>query len=202
MDLARWGGLAGVVAGVTYVMAWAVDVLFVPQGRWPGPIVLDSFSGYLAELIFAVALAATLVAIAGLHAAQRRRYGWAGAAGSLAAFFGHVLLLYATIETTVRGTDFQETIYTGFPIIHVIDTGLLISLVGMALLGLATLLARVLPRWCGFLLIVGYPLPVFFGIGYDGSAPFGVVPAILWASVGYALLSSGGALARQPTRVN
>jgi hypothetical protein len=183
-----------VVAGAAYVTAWIVSVLFVPRWRWPGPIVLYSFPGYLAEFIFVVALLGTLVAIAGLHVAQRGRYGWTGTLGSSVAAVGHLIFLYATVETLVWGTDAGPSLP---------DTALLVTLIGMGLLGLATLLARVLPLWCGLLLVVGYPLPVFFGVGYNAWAPYGWVPAVLWVSVGYALLlSRGDTAARQPARVS
>ncbi len=182
------------MAGAAYVTAWIVGALFVPRWQWPGPIVLYSFPGYLAELVFAVALLGTLVAIVGLHVTQRGRYGWTRTVGASVAAVGHLVFLYDTIETLVRGTDAG----TNLP-----DVGLLAALVGMALLGFATLDAQVLPRWCALLLIVGYPLPVFFGIGYDTWAPYGWMPAILWVAVGYALLlRSRDTLARQPARVN
>jgi hypothetical protein len=81
-DLIRWGGLAGVLAGVMYVLTDILSLL-APQQR-----VFDSFSDYLQEVIFAVAVAGTLGAIAGLHALQSGRYGRLGAAGSLLAFIG------------------------------------------------------------------------------------------------------------------
>ena len=193
--LVRLGGLAGVVAGAGYVAAWLIDLLFVARWEWP-PFALVSFSEYLVELVFAVALLSTLVAIAGLHAAHRGHHGWAVAVGSSVAFLGHAIMLYATIETAFSGTSKGQPVF-------LLDTGLLVALIGMALLGLATLFARALPRWCGLALIVGYPLPVFFGIGYNAWAPYGWVGAILWAALGYVLLSrSGDAPARQPAHVN
>lgn len=191
--LLRWGGLAGVVAGVAYVMAWIVGVLFVPRWQWPGPIVLYSFPGYLAEFVFVVALLGTLVAIVGLHLTQRGRYGWTGMFGTSVAAVGHLIFLYATIQTVVRGTDAGPSLPA---------TALLVTLIGMGLLGIATLFARALPRWCGLLIVIGYPRPVFFGVGYNAWAPYGWVPAVIWASVGYAFLPrSGDTPARQPARV-
>ena len=193
--LVRLGGLAGVVAGAGYVAAWLVDLLFVARWGWP-PFALVSFSEYLVELALAVALLSTLVAIAGLHAAHREHHGWAVAVGSSVALLGHAIMLYATIETAFSGTSKEQPLF-------LLDTGLFVALIGMALLGLATLFARALPRWCGLALIVGYPLPVFFGIGYNAWAPYGWVGAILWAALGYVLLSrSGDAPARQPAHVN
>ncbi len=71
--------------------------LLAPQGR-----VFDSFSDYLIEVIFVVALAGTLVAIAGLHVLQSGRYGLLGAAGSSIAFVGYALLLGGNLFLQTR----------------------------------------------------------------------------------------------------
>ena len=162
MSLVRWGGLAGVVAGAAYVTAWIVGVLFVPRWQWPGPTVLCSFPGYLAEFVFVVALLGTLVTIAGLHVTQRGHYGWTGAVGSSVAAVGHLIFIYATIEVVVMGIDAGPSLP---------DVALSVTLIGMGLLGLATLFARALPRWCGLLLAFGYPLPMFSGSGTVGRYP-------------------------------
>ena len=127
----------------------------------------------------------TIFVILGLYARQGGRYGWAVAISSAFASLGHALMLYATLGVALRVIEPVR-----YPFL--LETGLFVVLMGMALLGVATLLAGVLPRWCGVLLIIGYPLPVFFGIGYNAWAPYGWVPAVLWAAMGYALLSRSG----------
>jgi hypothetical protein len=183
-NLVRWGGLAGVAAGVMYALT-AILSLLAPQGR-----VFDSFSDYLIEVIFVVALAGTLVAIVGLHALQSGRYGPLGVAGSLMTFIGYALLFVAAAGTTLAGREVLDAV---FPI------GVLAVLVGSALLGAMTLRARVLPWWCGVLLIVGFPLTVPLDVAIRGSG--GIVLGIVWALVGYALLHRGDVQARQPARV-
>ncbi len=184
-DLIRWGGLAGVVAGVTYLLTGIIN-LFAPQRP-----VFVSFSDYLIELLFVVGLLGTLGAIAGLHYLQRGRYGRTGTAGSLTAFVGFALLLVAATATLVTGREALDAV---FPV------GSLASLVGLVLSGSATLRARVLPRWCGVLLIAGYPLTVLFDIFTGGAG--GILLGIVWALVGYALLSNTSASAQQPSRVS
>jgi len=122
----------------------AVLILFAPQ-----EVVLDSFTDYLIEVLFVLALAGTLVAIAGLHALQRGRYERTGEADSLTAFIGHALLLLAATAPALAGREVLDAV---FPL------GVLAVLVGLVLLGAAPLRARVLPRWCGVLLIAGFPL--------------------------------------------
>jgi hypothetical protein len=73
-------------------------------------------------------------------------------------------------------------------------------LIGSILLGAMILVARVLPWWCGVLLIVGFPLgDVVDAVVGEGSE--GVVFAILWGLIAYALLSVRGTVAGQPSRV-
>jgi hypothetical protein len=183
-DLIRWGGLAGVIAGVAYLLTGIIN-LFTPQNP-----VFISFSDYLIEILFIVGLVGTLGAIAGLDFLQRERYGRTGAAGSLTAFVGFGLLLVAAVATLLAG---GEALDGFFPV------GSLAALVGLALLGSATLRARVLPRWCGLVLIAGYPLTVVIDIATGGAG--GILLGIVWALVGYALLSNTGASAQQPSRV-
>jgi hypothetical protein len=184
-DFIKWGGLAGVVAGVTYLLSGIIN-LFASQSP-----VFVSFSDYLIDILYGVGLLSTLGAIAGLHYLQRERYGRTGAAGSLMTLVGFALLLVATAATLLAGGDALAVVFR---------IGALTASVGLVLLGSATLRARVLPRWCGVLLIAGSPLPVVFDIatGVVG----GILLGIVWALVGYALLSNTGASARQPSRVS
>jgi hypothetical protein len=184
--IVRWGGWAGVVAAVLFVLASILILIAPPQRGSP-----NSFSDYLSEVILVVAFALTLVAIAGLHALQSGRYGRLGAAGSLITFIGYALIVVvAAVSTSVGG----EALFA----VRLI--GALAVLIGSTLLGAMTLRARVLPWWCGVLLIVGFPLgDVLDGIVAEGSA--GIVFGIVWGLVGYALLSSSSALDQQPARV-
>jgi hypothetical protein len=78
--------------------------------------------------------------------------------------------------------------------------GGLLVLVGSILLGAMTLYARVLPWWCGVVLIVGFPLGAFLETVRSGIE--NIVFAIVWWLIGYALLSRRGAVAEQPSRVS
>jgi hypothetical protein len=186
-DMVRWGGLAGVAAGVMFGLSGILTFIAPPQR------VLGSFSYYLLEVVIVLAFALTLVAIAGLHAVQSQsgRYGSLGAAGSLLTFVGYVILLVTVHLTTLAG---------GVPIYSVRLVSGLVALVGSMLLGAMTLNARVLPWWCGVLLIVGFPLGDFLDNVAKGSE--NIVFAIVWGLVGYALLSRRGTVAEQPSRVS
>ena len=153
-DLIRWGGFAGMAAGALYALS-AIQSLLAPQQR-----VFGSFSDYLIEIIFVLALVGTLVVIAALHAMQSGRYGRLGAAGSFITFIGYALLFVAATATVLAGREVLDAV---FPI------GVLAILVGSVLLGAMTLRARVLPWWCGVLLIIGFPLTVPLDVAVGGA---------------------------------
>jgi hypothetical protein len=90
-EMVRWGGLAGLAAGAMFVLSGVLTFIVAPPPQGG----LDSFGAYLLEVVIVAAFALTLVAIAGLHAAQSRsgRYGLLGAAGSLLTFVGYAIVL-------------------------------------------------------------------------------------------------------------
>jgi hypothetical protein len=185
-EMVRWGGLAGVAAGVTFALSGILNLIAPPMSD-PSP-----FIGYLIEVVIVIAFALTLVAIAGVHAVQSQsgRYGLLGAAGALLTFVGYVIVLVTVLLTTLAA---------GQPFYAVPLAGGLVVLVGSILLGAMTLYARVLRWWCGVLLIVGFPLGEFL----DNVAPGieNIVLAIVWGLMGYALLSRRGTVAVQSSRV-
>ncbi len=186
----RVGGLGGLAAGTAYAATGIADLL-APRTRWPGPVLLASSSDYLVQFSLVVGLLGTLVAIAGLYATRRRKYAWAWAVGSSAAFFGHALLLYDASETAARGASPASG--SGL-----VNWGLLAALVGLVLLGTATLDARALPRWCGLLLLFGFPA---WALPEDSSWWGGwLLLGGVWASVGFALLSGRGTPAGRTSR--
>ena len=181
-DLVRWGGVAAVVAGVSYL----VLVLFSLQGLGSSL----SFS-LLANSVFIVALLSQLVWVAGLHTLQREHHGRLGTVGSVLAAVGFVLLPAAVL---VSGLEI------GIVAAVLFFVGVLTSYVGLVLLGVAALRARVLTRWFGILLIVSAPIGLVLTLTVGGAGEI-IVLVVFWVLVGYALLSSGGAKVRQPTRV-
>ena len=190
-DMVRWGGLAGVVAGVMFVLSGILTFIVAP----PLPTrALGSFGDYLYEVVVAVTFVLVLVTIAGLHAAQRHsgRYGILGVAGFLLTFLGYALVLVIAHLIRLAGSE---------PILSLRPVGGLLVLVGSILLGAMTLYARVLPWWCGVLLIVGFPLGAFLETVRSGIE--NIVFAAVWGLIGYVLLSRRGTVAeQQPSRVS
>jgi hypothetical protein len=185
--LIRWGGWAGVLAAVMFVLA-GILILVAPPQR-----VFNSFSDYLIEVILVLAFALTLLALAGLHTLQSGRYGRLGAAGSLITFIGYALIAVVTAVSLLVG---------GEALFAVRLIAALAVVIGSIILGAMTLRARVLPWWCGVLLIVGFPLgDVLDSIVARGSE--GIVLGILWGLVGYVLLSSSSSAPdEQPVHVS
>jgi hypothetical protein len=62
-DMVRWAGLAGVAAGLMFLLSGILTLIAPPQRG------LGSFSDHVIEAVIVVAFALTLAAIAGLHAA-------------------------------------------------------------------------------------------------------------------------------------
>ena len=178
--------MAGVAAGGAYYVAGVADLLLAPEAaRWPGPVVLDSSSDHLVQVLLVAGLAGTLVAVAGLllaasRVADPKGRGWAFGVGSSAALLGHALLLYDALATVARGSAAgPDPLAWGYPT----------ALVGAVVLGTAALDARVLPRWGGLLLVFGYPLAA---LPWGSWAGEWMMLGSVWAAVGYALLSGWG----------
>jgi hypothetical protein len=189
-EMVRWGGLAGVVAGVMFLLSGILTFIVAPP---PLQGALGSSGAYLLEVVIVVAFASTLVAVAGLHASQRqsRRYRILGAAGFLLTFVGYAMVLVVAHLIRLAG---------GEPLLSLRPVGGLLVLVGSILLGAMTIYARVLPWWCGVLLIVGFPLGAFLETVRSGIE--NIVFAVVWGLIGYALLSRRETVAeQQPSRV-
>jgi hypothetical protein len=189
-DMVRWGGLAGVAAGVMFLLSGILYFIVAP----PLPTrALGSFGDYLYEVVVAVAFALVLVTIAGLHAAQRQseRYRILGTAGFSLTFLGYAIVLVIAHLYRLVGGEY---------ILSLRLAGGLLVLVGATLLGAMTMYARVLPWWCGVLLIVGFPLGAFLENVLAGIE--NIVFAIVWGLIGNALLSRRGVVAEQPSRVS
>jgi hypothetical protein len=184
--LVRWGAIGAVIAGV----AWAVSGVFafVFPGEGPGP--LGSTSAYLIESAHAIAEAGMLAALAGLHVLQARSLGRLGVAGFASAFVGTALVLVSTLLVIIFLDRPGETLLT-----LLFGSGAICWLVGFVLLGIATFRAKVLPRWCGLLLIAYIPLFLFllnYSYGWGG-----IALGLLWLALGYALWTQRGT-ASQP----
>jgi hypothetical protein len=183
------GGLAGVVAAVMWVLTAILIILLATPQR----VSFNSFSDYLLQIVLLVAYGGTLVAILGLHTLHSGsgRYGRLGAAGSLLTFIGYAIVFVVIMVSILEG---------GATLLTVRLAAATAVLIGSILLGAMVIRARIIPWWCGVLLIIAFPLGDVSNAVLEGSE--GVLLGILWGLVGYALLSQSGTVAEQPSRVN
>ena len=173
------GGVAGVLAAALFVLS-TILAQIAPTG-----LTYDSATDYLHEILLVGAFGATMVAILGLHALHRShpRYGPVGVIGTVLAVTGYgIVTLVLAVSMAVGGRALTE----------VRIAGAITLLVGSALLGVATLRARLVPWWCGLLLIIAFPLGDVANQVFGGAE--GLLLALLWGSVGAALLSSAGSI--------
>jgi hypothetical protein len=169
-------GVAGLLACGLLILSAVVYVVAPAEGA------IDTAPEYLLKIIVLVAYVAIVAAVVGVNAVHRenRRYGWLGVVGAVASGLGYGVIAAIAMTSLVRDVD-------DLMAVRIAAGGLV--LVGSALLGIAVLIARVMPWWCGVLLIVAFPL------GDVANEIFPVAEnlllALLWGSVGFAVLSVG-----------
>ena len=118
-----------------------------------------------------------MLGIDALHSG-RPRYGRLGTTGTVLTIAGYLIMIVVRMINLAAGQESLGNVRLG---------GGLAVLIGSVLLGVIILRARMLPWWCGVLLIVAFPL------GDVANAIFGAAEnlllALLWESVGVALLA-------------
>ena len=153
-------------------------------------------------VLFGVSLVAALllvpVGMVGFHALQRHTYGrvgraffWLVVVGSLLVVLGGVVFF-----TLGQAGDFLQAspplVWVVLGLVGMVG-GLVSMVVGFALYGVATLQARVLPRWCGVTFILAVPGALASTIALAWIIPESVftsmfiVFGIAWLALGYAL---------------
>ena len=211
-NLIRWGALGALLAAVAGIALFIVDVATVgpqvgPQG--PEASTFGLPTSYLIVPALIVGAVGMLGGLVGLHARQAMIYGKLGKIGFWAAFMGFAIFLTFLGATSIgdlfpRGST--PPLIRGYYLSLIINLvplglGLLAMLVGFVLLGIATLRARVLPRWCGAALIVVPPLLVALRLEVRGIPGGGIAFGLVWLALGYVLWSHRGAETRwRPTR--
>jgi len=146
---------------------------------------LQAIPGREDVVLFVVALLLTAVGLVGLHTLQRGSYGLLGQVG----FY----LALVAVAARILGA---AVFLAGSSALEWISLPATLGMfVGLVLYGVATLRARVLPRWYGLALIVC--MPVSLPLAVYGTALFGLIMVVL----GYALWLRRGAATGQPSRV-
>ena len=178
-NLIRWGALAALASGALWIAGGLLHLAY-PQDP---PGALGYYLNYLGTAVFSAAYLGMLGGLVGLHARQVESYGRLGRAGFLLAFVGAALAFVGQAtsgifpENGTLGWLFSDPGF-GFMV------GILLTSLGLVLMGIATMRAGVLPRWCGFGLIA---LVVFSALGAYGGF---VVVGLIWLALGYTLWSA------------
>lgn len=165
---ARNGAIAGVVAGLGYIVQTIMGLVKPQTTVFSGP------SDYILEVVFIIALLATLFALMGLHTFAQARYGKSGLTGFWLALAGTFLMLVSAAATLAAG---QNSLGLAFLI------GLFLSFLGYVLLGISALRFKVLPQWAGLALLLGFPASVLLNM-FGG----GILYGLAWLGVGYFLI--------------
>lgn len=181
--LIRLGGLAAMTGGVIFVAAPLFSRYF-PQ----------AMPGFSMEALLVVALLLMPLGMVGFHALQSPSYGRLGRTGFWMALAGPVTVALGA-ASYLWGSPFGTAlVWLATPV------GPLLLVAGFVLYGVATLQARVLPRWCGAAFIVALPVALVLSIPLSFASLF-IVFGLLWLALGYALWSQRGVSAQQPSRV-
>jgi hypothetical protein len=179
---ATLGVLTVLVLGVKYEIPGFIERAIQKEGSWELPVANMLLIGVLA-------------AIVALHALQRQRYGSQGTLAALAAFIGLVMLPVAWLVFVAwleAGPSFAPALITA-----VLLVGVLAASVGIVGLGVVTMGAGVLPRWCGIALIAGSPPVVVILILFD----MWTLAGLPWIAVGYAIFRTAARRTERPARV-
>ncbi len=171
----RWGAIGFFLGGLTW--------LFLGLSARLG--YLQAIPGREDVVLYVVALLFTAAGLVGLHTLQKQSYGILGQAGL---YFTLVAITARILGAVVflAGSSALERF-------SLITTSSM--LVGLVVYGVATLRARVLPRWYGLALIVA--MPISLPLSVYGTALFGLILAVL----GYVLWLHREAADEQPSRV-
>jgi hypothetical protein len=178
-NLVRWGALAAMASGAFWIAGGILHLAY-PQDP---PGALGHYLNYLGTAIFSAAYLGMLGGLVGLHTRQVAGYGRLGGAGFLLASAGAALAFVGQATSGIFPQNGALGWLFGDPGFGFM-AGIVFTSLGLALMGVVTLRAGVLPRWCGFGLVA---MVVFLALGAYGGF---VVVGLIWLALGYALGSA------------
>jgi hypothetical protein len=203
--LLRWSGLAAIVAGVLEALFAVLDFLLFPPSQ---PFIQTSAMSFsqqaatnawlIEQVINWVAKVFLLWALVGLYSRQAKETRVLGFIAFLLAFVG-IALIFGTIwggfiltpglaRAAPAYLDSTVTQFSLLPGLVGYILPFMLALLGILLFGVASLRAKVFPRWAAILLIVTPLLQVvksFIGLPFVADMVFGIG----LVGMGYALWS-------------
>ncbi len=202
----RWGGLAAVLAGASFIAADLLSLSIFP--KFPSSESLTSEPYAIQSLLKLAGAALLLLGLFGLHARQAEAAGPVGTAGFLAAFSGTALAVGSFWATAFFAPAMAASDPAGFDALNgppgrLADAFIMTIasfVLGWMLFGVAAWRARVYPRAAALLVILGSPLALgtLLVVGF----PTGVFFSAAVAWLGYTLWSEKGARVGQPARMS
>ena len=185
-SLIRLGGLAAMVGGLLFVAPTLLGGYF--------PQAYDFLPLPPMEVLLVVALLLVPVGMVGFLALQTHSQGRIGRVGFWLAVVASLVVAFGVADYFVWGDVLQE-----LPPVWLV-WGVLGLVAGFLLYGVATLQARVLPRWCGVAFIFTLPTALALSGPLSFASMF-IVFGLVWLTLGYALWSQRVISGQQPSRV-
>ena len=200
-NLIRWGGGVSLLAGVLHILG----ALLHPVGE--NLAAVNSSNWVLAHLLYWASAILLLIGLISLYARQMDKIGRLGLMGFVLAFIGtavvgSILFFAATTMHLIATTAPDMFAQTTAPPTFVVPLFGLTFGLGFILFSVATIRAGVLPRWSGWLLLLGILLSMTEGSPMDPILMHWIVTSghvllgISWAWMGYTIWSEK----RQPTQ--
>jgi hypothetical protein len=177
-------GWSGLLAAALFVTAMVIEQIAPTQNPFA------STTDYVYQAVIAVAFLGVVGAVLGLAVLlwRHRRLAWLGVLGAVLAGGGYFVVSLLSLNNLFAGER---------ALLGIRGIAALVVLAGSALLGVLVLITRVLPWWCGVLLIVAFPLGDLADNLFRGGES--VLLALLWGSVGVGLLAAANRPDRQAT---
>jgi hypothetical protein len=195
--LIRWAGLVSVAAAVLIIVSQLMGLYAIDPNDLIGTV--NSVPATIFNMLKLFAFVLLLVGLVGLYARQSVEAGALGLIGFLVAFLGTTLVagdwwyegLAVPWLAAAAPQVLEEAASGSVDAFRSVQAGSLTSFVlfalGWVLFGIATLRARIFPRWIALVVIVGGAIG-FLG----GFPPFMVVLALGVGCMGYWLYTRGG----------
>ena len=166
-------GIAGLLAAALCVAATVIDQLAPVQTPYVAA------TDYVHQAVLVIAFLGVVGAVVGVTLLLRRhgRFVRLSALGGVLAGAAYLVVSLLSLNNIVQGERSLVTIRLAAALVVVVGSGLL---------GVLVLVTRVLPWWCGVLLVVAFPLGDVANELFRGGE--GILLALLWGTVGIALL--------------
>jgi hypothetical protein len=171
------GGIGGLLAAALFVTSTVINQISPVQTPYV------TTTDYVNQAVLMPAFAAAVAAVVGLAVLLRRsgRFRRLAVVAAALAGTGYLVVSLLSLANLLQGDRV---------LLQVRQIAGLSLLIGSALLGVLVLITRVLPWWCGVLLIVAFPLGDVVNALFSGGE--GILLALAWGAVGGALLARAG----------